>query len=138
MRIYRTIGCVAAVLVVGTAHAETDFRELLLEAVRSPSGTAQANVEGPVAEKIRDALKNPNVRVLADVITVTNLKQEGCKQLSLRFTTPGTMMQSKEGPAVPFEMRMGVNMCPDGYPPMSEAGMAPVASEGNGTASKAK
>ena len=138
MRIVRAIGGAALALVVGTAHAETDFRELLLEAVRSPSGTAQAFVEGPVAEKIRNGLKNPDVRVLADVTTLSKLKQEGCKQLSLRFTTPGSMMQSKEGTAVPFEMRMSVNMCPDGYPPMSEAGMEPVASKGVGGPSKVK
>jgi hypothetical protein len=55
------------------AHAESSHRELLLRAMKSPSGTASMEISGPMADMIRGQINRPNAKIVADVITVGDL-----------------------------------------------------------------
>ena len=95
----------------------TDFRALLLEAMDAKDGKASADISGPVADKIRGTINRPNARIHADIITVQQLRQEGCKRFEIRFTTPGTLLPTTDGKSRMLDMSMQMNMCRNGMPP---------------------
>lgn len=103
----------------------TDYKVLLLEAVNSPKGTSQAELSGPVADKIRADIQRPQAVVLAEVSTVEKLPQEGCKRLMVRFTTPGTLIPTSDGKSRMLDMNMKLNMCPNGLPPGATSESSP-------------
>lgn len=104
-------------LVTTGAFANTDFRDLLLQAMKSPTGSAKAEITGPVADTIRATIKKPKARVLANVTTVGNLPQEGCRRLNIQFTTPGTPLPMADGKNRPLDISMKLNLCENGQPP---------------------
>jgi len=98
----------------------TDFKKLFLHALNSPSGTSRTDVTGPIAESIRLQTNSPNARVVAEVNTVKDLPQKGCKRLRIVLTTPGMLYEMREGPKAPLKVGALINMCPDGQPPGDE------------------
>ena len=107
------------------AHAESSHRELLLRAMKSPSGTASTEINGPMADMIRGRINRPNAKIIADVITVGDLPQAGCKRFAIRFTTPGTLLPTKDGQARMLNIALKLNMCENGMPPGAEEGKGP-------------
>ena len=107
------------------AHAESSHRELLLRAMKSPSGTASMEINGPMADMIRGQINRPGAKIVADVITVGDLPQAGCKRFAVRFTTPGTLLPTKDGQSRMLDVAIKLNMCENGMPPGAEEGKEP-------------
>ena len=107
------------------AHAESSHRELLLRAMKSPSGTASMEINGPMADMIRGQINRPGAKIVADVITVGDLPQAGCKRFAVRFTTPGTLLPTKDGQSRMLDVAIKLNMCENGMPPGAEEGKGP-------------
>lgn len=111
-------------LISNTADAQaqgTSFREILLEALRSPKGTSSSYISGPVADQLRNQIGRSSATVLAEVSTVQALPQEGCKRLRMRITTPGTLLETTDHRQQMPEMFMELNMCANGQPPFIES-----------------
>ena len=104
------------------AHAESSHRELLLRAMKSPSGTASMEINGPMADMIRGQINRPNAKIIADVMTLGDLPQAGCKRFAIRFTTPGTLLPTKDGQDRMLDVALKLNMCENGMPPGVEDG----------------
>lgn len=98
----------------------TDYRDLMLRAMDAKDGKAVSDVTGRTAEMIRQQINRPNARVVAEVTTVEQLKQEGCKRFNIRFTTPGTLLPMTDGSSRNLDMSMRLNMCRNGFPPGSD------------------
>lgn len=96
---------------------ETGIKDLLLEALRSPSGSASADVVGPIADVIRRQINTPNARIHADVTTLMALSQDGCKRMSVRFSVPGVMLPTNTGALKEFFTTTTLNLCANGQPP---------------------
>lgn len=103
------------------AYADTDYRDLLMKAMYAKDGKASAELSGKVAEMIRAQINRPNAKVVADVTTIAELKQEGCKRFQVRFTTPGTLLPMTDGQSRMLDMNMKLNMCQNGFPPGVES-----------------
>lgn len=99
------------------ATADTDYRDLLMTAMHAKDGKTSVELTGRVAEMIRAQINRPNAKVIADVTTIAELKQEGCKRFNIRFTTPGTLLPMTDGQSRMLDMSMKLNMCQNGFPP---------------------
>ncbi|WP_126448101.1 hypothetical protein [Sulfuricystis multivorans] len=95
----------------------TDYRDLLMKAMNAKDGKASVEVTGRTAEMIRQQINRPNARVVAEVTTVANLKQEGCKRFNIRYYTPGTLLPMTDGSTRMLDMSVKLNMCQNGLPP---------------------
>jgi len=102
------------------ARTGTDYRDLLLKAMDAKEGRVVVDVTGKTAEMIRQQINRPNARVVAEVSTIEQLKQEGCKRFNIRFTTPGTLLPMSDGSTQMLDMSMKLNMCRNGFPPGTE------------------
>ena len=98
------------------AFADTDYRDLMLRAMNAKDGAVSVELTGRVAEMIRAQINRPNAKVIADVTTVAELKQEGCKRFQFRFTTPGTLLPMTDGQNRMLDMNFKLNMCRKGSP----------------------
>ena len=94
----------------------TDFKQLVLKAMKSPDGSATAMVDGPVADMVRGQIQKPDARVAVTVTTVRPLPIKGCKRMKLEFSTPGTKIKSFDGTMRPLELAFQMNMCENGTP----------------------
>lgn len=103
-----------------SARTGTDYRDLLLKAMDAKDGRVVVDVTGKTAEMIRQQINRPNARVVAEVSTIEQLKQEGCKRFNIRFTTPGTLLPMSDGSTQMLDMSMKLNMCRNGFPPGTE------------------
>jgi len=83
-------------------------------------GRVVVDVTGKTAEMIRQQINRPNARVVAEVSTIEQLKQDGCKRFNIRFTTPGTLLPMSDGSTQMLDMSMKLNMCRNGFPPGTE------------------
>ena len=99
------------------AFANTDYRDLMMQAMNAKDGAVTVELSGRVAEIIRTQINRPNAKVLAEVTTIAELKQEGCKRFQLRFTTPGTLLPTTDGQSRMLDMSIKLNMCRNGLPP---------------------
>ena len=70
------------------AYADTDYRDLLMKAMYAKDGKASVELTGKVAEMIRAQINRPNAKVVADVTTIAELKQEIAKLRQPEFTLP--------------------------------------------------
>lgn len=95
----------------------TDFKELFLEALNSPSGKAKSEVYGAVADQVRREINAPNARIVAEAEVIQNLPQIGCKRMQMLITAPGTTLPTKDGSVVPFRIATILSMCANGHPP---------------------
>ena len=121
----RRLIIIAMAILPCIAYAESSHRELLLRAMKSPSGTASMEISGPMADMIRGQINRPDAKIIADVITVGDLPQAGCKRFAIRFTTPGTLLPTKDGQARMLDVALKLNMCENGMPPGVEDGKEP-------------
>lgn len=103
-----------------TARTGTDYRDILLKAMDAKDGRVVVDVTGKTAEMIRQQINRPNARVVAEVSTIEQLKQDGCKRFNIRFTTPGTLLPMSDGSTQMLDMSMKLNMCRNGFPPGTE------------------
>lgn len=103
-----------------TARTGTDYRDILLKAMDANDGRVVVDVTGKIAEMIRQQINRPNARVVAEVSTIEQLKQDGCKRFNIRFTTPGTLLPMSDGSTQMLDMSMKLNMCRNGLPPGTE------------------
>lgn len=74
-----------------------------------------------MADSIRLQTNAPNARVVAEVDTLTDLPQEGCKRLRLILTTPGMLFETPRGSNAPLRIGVMLNICTDGQPPGDES-----------------
>ena len=79
-------------------------------------------INGPMADMIRGQINRPGAKIVADVITVGDLPQAGCKRFAVRFTTPGTLLPTKDGQSRMLDVAIKLNMCENGMPPGAEEG----------------
>lgn len=105
------------VLLSNHSYADTNFKELILSALNSKSGTAESNVTGPLADKIRSTINRPNAVVHVEVRTLEKLPQEGCSRVKVRYTTPGTLLPMSDGSTQMLDMNAQINVCKNGLPP---------------------
>ena len=106
----------AAALCSSAAHADTDFRALLVSAIDAPDGRAQAIVEGKVARDIQQRI-GTTASVVAEVRAIKSWQQEGCKRLAVKLSTPNFKMKTTGGKMEPFGVEYQINVCHDGHPP---------------------
>lgn len=100
--------------------ANTEFKPIIMEAVNSESGEAQAYLSGPLADLIRARTNKPNMDILVQVTTLQQLPEPGCKRVKIRFTTPGTVLPVSDGSSRMLDMDLKLNICKDGQPPPSK------------------
>jgi len=106
-------GATAATTITETANV----RGLLLSAIDSRDGTAEAWLTGELAQKIKHDTKAPaNTRVKASVSTL-QVFRPGCKRLRLLLSMPTHKMATVKGTMEPFMMYYELNLCRDGQPP---------------------
>ena len=99
--------------------AGTNFKQLALEAMASPSQKAKTDASGPVAEMIRQQTQNPNARVVVEASVIEKLPQEGCKRIEFVFSMPNATVLTKEGKKA-FSLNNQLNMCENGQPPEND------------------
>ena len=100
------------------AQAEgTNMKQLFLDAMTSPTKTASAEINGPLAEMIRNRTHMTGARIMADVSVIKDLPQDGCKRLKMVLTMPGSKIPRKDGTSEPFHLENLFNMCENGQPP---------------------
>lgn len=100
-----------------TLPETANVRGLLLAAIDSRDGTAQAWLIGDMAQKLKNDTKAPpNTRVKASVTTVQVIRP-GCKRLRLVLGMPDHKMRTVNGTMEPFSMFYELNLCRDGQPP---------------------
>jgi hypothetical protein len=115
----------------GRIPRTTEFKPLLFAAIDAPSGTAQAWLEGPVADRLRIQTKaSPKSPVLVSVSTVKIIRT-GCKRLRVTLSMPEHKMETVKHTTEPFVMWYELNLCRNGQPPeVTEAGDGESAGDG--------
>lgn len=94
-----------------------NIRGLLLSAINSRDGKAEAWLVGPMAQKLKNDTKAPTyTKVKASVMTVQVIRP-GCKRLRIVFSMPTHRMMTVKGTREPFSMFYELNLCQDGQPP---------------------
>lgn len=104
---------------VSLSVSATDYKELLLRAMKAGGGPYSEDITGPVAEMIRGQTGRPDARVVGEVTTVKVLDEPGCRRLNLNVSTPGTYLPQKDGKQGIISMNLKLNMCESGLPPGS-------------------
>lgn len=100
------------------AHAEQDWRALILGALQSPTGSVDTVLTGPYADQAKKGLKtNEDIRVR--VFTVASLPQPGCKRMEVLMYIPDKKFPTTDGGEHEFRTGFQLNVCPDGRPPES-------------------
>lgn len=115
-----------AMLLAANAGAQTspkqlpetaNIRGLLLSAIDSKNGTAEAWLTGPMAVKLKNETKAPpNTRVKVSVSTL-QVFRPGCKRLRMTLAMPTHKMLTVKGTMEMFQMYYDLNLCRDGQPP---------------------
>lgn len=99
---------------MANAAPDTQIRDLMLKAMKSPDGTASTDVTGRLADNIRQTIKSPGARVYAQVTTVSSLPQGGCKRMKVRFTTPDNRLAATDGTKHPLDIYTTFDICENG------------------------
>jgi hypothetical protein len=94
-----------------------DFRELLVAAIASPTGTAHGVLVGPMAEAITEG-GGASGPVLLDVSTLRRYRQPGCARLNVRISQEGVRAPAARSPGKQT-VDVGINYCRDGSAPKS-------------------
>jgi len=116
MRIFTSLAFVLSQLATVSADAAEygSVKQLMLEAIDAPSGTARGVIVGPIAGKF-GATTGSVAPIVAEVSTLKSFKQEGCKRLNVRLKQGNVPM--KDGRLADFGVSYGLNLCRDGSPP---------------------
>lgn len=94
-----------------------ELRSLLVQAIDSPTGQAQATLAGSEAQAITSRFKG-STPIFVDVSTLKRYRQAGCRRLRLALWQGGVALPGASAPqqrSVWFDM----NYCRDGAPPAS-------------------
>ena len=116
MRIVASLALVLAHLAAASAAAadNASVGQLMLQAIDTPDGTARGIIGGPVARKFRETTRSVSP-VTAEVTTVGNFSQEGCKRLKVRLGQAN--VSTADGRLAEFSFAYALNLCRDGGPP---------------------
>jgi hypothetical protein len=90
------------------------IKKLLMESFDAPTGSVQGIIVGPVAQQFR-ASTGSTAPVRAEVTTIKNFQQEGCKRLNVRLKQAN--VPTTDGKSTEFGIDYGLNLCRDGSPP---------------------
>ena len=101
-------------------HANTSPKELVLQALRSDTGSASGFINDSTADMIRSSINVPNTLIFVEITTLKKLKQKGCRRLQVKFTTPTPVIKTKDGKAARLDIAQALNVCENGEPPISE------------------
>lgn len=99
------------------AIAETQIKQLMIQALESPSGTSSSDINDELAEVFRRGIQVPGARIHAEATVVGRLANDGCGRVKVRFSTPGTVLPMSDGTSKPLDISMEMNICKDGQPP---------------------
>lgn len=116
MRIVTSLAFVLSQLAIVSADAAeyASIKQLMLEAIDAPGGTASGVIVGPIAGKF-GATTGSVAPIVAEVSTLKSFKQEGCKRLNVRLKQGN--VPTKDGRRADFGVAYGLNLCRDGSPP---------------------
>lgn len=116
MRIVTSLVFVLSQLATVSAGAAEygGVKQLMLEAIDAPGGTARGVIVGPIAGKF-GVTTGSVAPILAEVSTLKSFKQEGCKRLNVRLKQGN--VPTKDGRLADFGVAYGLNLCRDGSPP---------------------
>lgn len=116
MRIVTSLTFVLLQLATVSADAAeyASVKQLMLEAIDAPGGTARGVIGGPIAGKFGTTTGSV-APIVAEVSTLKSFKQEGCKRLSVRLKQGN--VSTKDGRLADFGVTYGLNLCRDGSPP---------------------
>jgi hypothetical protein len=117
-------GASAGAIAATTLQETANVRGLLLSAIESRDGTADAWLIGAMAQQLKNETRAPaNSRVRVSVSTLQVIRP-GCKRLRLLLAIPSHKMKTVKGTMEPFQMYYELNLCRDGQPPkVSPVGM---------------
>lgn len=102
-------------------QAQQDWRALILDAIRSPTGGIDTVLTGPLAEQAKRGLKtSEDIRVR--ISTVAALPQPGCKRMEVLMYIPDKKFPTTDGGEHEFRTGFQLNICPDGRPPETSHG----------------
>lgn len=100
---------------VSASAAEYDnVKSLMLGAIDAADGSARGVIVGPIARKFV-ATTGSGAPVLAEVTTLKNFRQEGCKRLNVQLKQANVPAQ--DGKLAEFGIDYRLNLCRDGSPP---------------------
>ena len=118
-------GASAGAIAAPTLQETANVRGLLLSAIDSRDGTADAWLIGAMAQQLKNETRAPaNSRVRVSVSTLQVIRGPGCKRLRLLLAIPSHRMKTVKGTMEPFQMYYELNLCRDGQPPqVSPVGM---------------
>lgn len=103
------------------------MKDVLMGAMNSTNGTAEAQIVGPLADKIRAQIQKPDAKVVAKAKIIGRLPAEDCKVVEISFTTPGTRLKTPQGDMRDLDIRMPFNVCKNGSLMTNEEARMPVA-----------
>jgi len=111
------LACLAMVAGASQASEGRGVKDLMLQALHSPDGTASGIVEGKEADKIHETTGSYDP-LRGEVSTIRRYKEEGCSRLRVKLVQPNT--PTKEGPKTDFALNYEMDMCKNGMPPSSQ------------------
>lgn len=111
------VGFISLVAVFPALADQNELQGLALQALKSPSGAAQGEINGPYADAIRAKIQRQDAKIFAEITTIKALKQADCKRLNVRIYTPGTLLPTTDGSNRMLDVSAQMNMCPNGRPP---------------------
>lgn len=111
------LSCSVLVASATDRRAVEDPRQLLVEALRSPSGRASGIASGRLAT-LMAARFSTTAPLLIDVSTLRTFRQAGCARLLMKFAQSGVAEKPGSAPADRV-VAMQLNYCVDGHPPKS-------------------
>lgn len=92
-------------------------RDLLIEAIDAPDGTARGVLTGELADAIAQGFRT-NAPLRIDVTTLKHYRQEGCRRLNMAFSQEDVHLPG-ETTGQSRRIDVGIDFCRDGRPPTS-------------------
>ncbi|MYM95912.1 hypothetical protein [Duganella vulcania] len=94
-------------------------RELMIEAIDAPDGSAHGMLTGEMAEALKRGF-GTTAPLRIDVTTLKRYRQEGCRRLNVAFSQDDVRSPGAPGGG-PRRIDFGIDYCRDGRPPSSRA-----------------
>lgn len=95
----------------------TDPRDLMVEAIDAPDGSAHGVLKGEMAAAIARGFRT-DAPINIDVTTLKRYRQPGCSRLNVAFTQDGVQLPGGLG-RQRRRVDFGIDYCRDGRPPSS-------------------
>lgn len=103
--------------------AVTNPRELMIEAIEAPNGSASGYLTGEMADAIGRGF-GTDAPLRIDVTTLKRYRQQGCRRLNVAFSQQDVHLPG-EPTSSARRIDFGIDYCRDGRPPSSRAEAAP-------------